>query len=99
MLIGIGGDAAALDEDMLDVSFDRWLAGEDLPVTQLAGTVGRHVEAGRMAAAAQEKTGVTPTLLRVMAGLDPAIHVFWARSRKGDVDHRVKPGDDDGVHL
>jgi predicted choloylglycine hydrolase len=40
LLIGIGGDAAALDEDMLDVSFDRWLAGEDLPVSQLQGQLG-----------------------------------------------------------
>jgi predicted choloylglycine hydrolase len=40
LLIGIGGDAAALDEDMLDVSFDRWLAGEDLQVTQLQGQLG-----------------------------------------------------------
>ena len=37
VLIGIGGDAAALDEDMLDVDFPRWVAGEDLPVTQLIG--------------------------------------------------------------
>ncbi len=40
LLIGIGGDAAALEEDMLDVSFDSWLAGEDLPVTQLQGLLG-----------------------------------------------------------
>jgi predicted choloylglycine hydrolase len=40
LLIGIGGDAAALEEDMLDVSFDRWLAGEDLPVTRLQGQLG-----------------------------------------------------------
>ena len=40
VLIGIGGDAAALEEDMLDVSFDRWLAGEDLPVVQLQGQLG-----------------------------------------------------------
>ncbi|GLR85565.1 C45 family autoproteolytic acyltransferase/hydolase [Bradyrhizobium iriomotense] len=40
VLIGIGGDAAALEEDMLDVSFDRWLAGEDLPVTHLQGQLG-----------------------------------------------------------
>ena len=39
-MIGIGGDAAALEEDMLDVSFDRWLAGEDLPVSQLQGQLG-----------------------------------------------------------
>jgi predicted choloylglycine hydrolase len=46
MLIGIGGDAAALDEDMLDVSFDRWVAGEDLGVTQLYGQAsGRIVTA------------------------------------------------------
>jgi predicted choloylglycine hydrolase len=40
LLIGIGGDAAALEEDMLDVSFDRWLAGEDLPISQLQGQLG-----------------------------------------------------------
>ncbi len=40
VLIGIGGDAAALDEDMLDVNFVSWLAGEDLPVTQLGGQLG-----------------------------------------------------------
>ena len=40
LLIGIGGDAAALEEDMLDVSFDRWLAGEDLPVSRLHGQLG-----------------------------------------------------------
>jgi hypothetical protein len=31
----------------------------------------------------------------VMAGLDPAIHVFVSMLRKQDVDHRDKPGDDD----
>jgi hypothetical protein len=25
LLIGIGGDAAALEQDMLDISFDRWI--------------------------------------------------------------------------
>ena len=40
VLIGIGGDAAALEEDMLDVDFDRWLAGEDLPVSHLQGQLG-----------------------------------------------------------
>lgn len=40
LLIGIGGDAAALEEDMLDVNFDRWLKGEDLPVDHLAGQLG-----------------------------------------------------------
>jgi predicted choloylglycine hydrolase len=40
LLIGIGGDAAALDEDMLDVDFGRWLAGEDLAVSHLAGQLG-----------------------------------------------------------
>ena len=37
LLIGIGGDAAALDEDMLDVDFGRWVSGEDLPTRQLKG--------------------------------------------------------------
>ena len=40
LLIGIGGDAAALEEDMLDVSLDRWLQGEDLPVAHLEGQLG-----------------------------------------------------------
>ena len=37
LLIGIGGDAAALDEDMLDVDFKLWVAGEDLPIKELKG--------------------------------------------------------------
>ena len=37
LLIGIGGDAAAFDEDMLDVDFKSWVAGEDLPTKQLKG--------------------------------------------------------------
>jgi predicted choloylglycine hydrolase len=37
LLIGIGGDAAALDEDMMDVDFRLWVAGEDLPIKQLKG--------------------------------------------------------------
>ena len=40
LLIGIGGDAAALDEDMLDVDFGRWASGEDLPVRRLEGQLG-----------------------------------------------------------
>jgi predicted choloylglycine hydrolase len=40
LLIGIGGDAAALEEDMLDVDFDRWLHGEDFPVQYLEGQLG-----------------------------------------------------------
>jgi predicted choloylglycine hydrolase len=40
LLIGIGGDAAALEEDMLDVNFDQWLKGEDLPVAYLDGQLG-----------------------------------------------------------
>lgn len=40
LLIGIGGDAAALDEDMLDVDFKLWVAGEDMPVKQLKGQLG-----------------------------------------------------------
>jgi predicted choloylglycine hydrolase len=40
LLVGIGGDAAALEEDMLDVNFDRWVAGEDLPISQLQGQLG-----------------------------------------------------------
>jgi hypothetical protein len=31
----------------------------------------------------------------VMAGLDPAIHVFFAAGKQ-DVDARVKPGHDEG---
>lgn len=37
ILIGIGGDAAALEEDMLDVDFNLWVAGGDLPTKQLKG--------------------------------------------------------------
>lgn len=37
LLIGVGGDTAALDEDMLDVDFSSWVAGEDLSVKQLKG--------------------------------------------------------------
>lgn len=40
LLIGIGGDAAALDEDMLDVDFGQWLKGEDLAVSHLEGQLG-----------------------------------------------------------
>jgi hypothetical protein len=40
LLIGIGGDAAALDEDMLDVDFKLWVAGEDMPIKQLNGQLG-----------------------------------------------------------
>ena len=40
LLIGIGGNAAALDEDMLDVDFARWVDGEDVPVAQLQGQLG-----------------------------------------------------------
>ena len=39
-MIGIGGDAAALDEDMMDVDFKLWVAGEDIPVKQLSGQLG-----------------------------------------------------------
>jgi hypothetical protein len=38
--IGIGGDAAALEEDMLDVNLDEWLRGKDLPVVHLDGQLG-----------------------------------------------------------
>lgn len=40
ILIGIGGDAAALEEDMLDVNFTQWVDGEDLPVAHLDGQLG-----------------------------------------------------------
>ena len=40
LLIGIGGDAAALEEDMLDVDFDRWVTGEDLQIAHLQGQLG-----------------------------------------------------------
>jgi predicted choloylglycine hydrolase len=40
LLFGIGGDAAALEEDMLDVDFNRWLGGEDLAVDHLDGQLG-----------------------------------------------------------
>jgi hypothetical protein len=47
LLIGIGGDAAALDEDMLDVDFKLWVAGEDLPIKQLKGQLGLGWRAAR----------------------------------------------------
>jgi predicted choloylglycine hydrolase len=40
LLIGVGGDAAALDEEMLDVDLAAWVAGKDLPVAYLAGQLG-----------------------------------------------------------
>jgi predicted choloylglycine hydrolase len=40
MLMGVGGDAAALDEDMLDIDFAGWVQGQDLPVRQLTGQLG-----------------------------------------------------------
>jgi predicted choloylglycine hydrolase len=40
LLVGIGGDAAALDEDMLDIDFTAWVKGEDLPVKELTGQLG-----------------------------------------------------------
>jgi predicted choloylglycine hydrolase len=40
VLIGIGGDAAALDEEMLDVDLAAWVAGRDLPVACLEGQLG-----------------------------------------------------------
>ena len=40
VLVGVGGDAAALDEDMLDIDFAGWVQGQDLPVSQLTGQLG-----------------------------------------------------------
>lgn len=40
LLIGIGGDAAALEEDMLDLDFGDWLAGKNLPIGHLEGQLG-----------------------------------------------------------
>jgi predicted choloylglycine hydrolase len=40
ILIGIGGDAAALDEDMLDLNLDQWARGNDLPIVKLEGQLG-----------------------------------------------------------
>ena len=40
LLIGIGGDAAALEEDMLDVDLAAWVGGRDLPVAHLDGRLG-----------------------------------------------------------
>jgi hypothetical protein len=39
-LIGVGGDAAALEEDMLDLNLDEWLRGKDLPIAHLEGQLG-----------------------------------------------------------
>jgi predicted choloylglycine hydrolase len=40
LLIGVGGDAAALEEDMLEIDFTAWVKGQDLPVTHLTGQLG-----------------------------------------------------------
>jgi predicted choloylglycine hydrolase len=40
LLIGVGGDAAALEEDMLDLNLDEWLCGKDLPIAHLEGQLG-----------------------------------------------------------
>jgi hypothetical protein len=40
LLIGIGGDAASLNDDMLEVNLDQWLAGDDLRISQLQGRLG-----------------------------------------------------------
>jgi len=40
LLIGVGGDAAALEEDMLDVDLGAWVNGRDLPITHLDGQLG-----------------------------------------------------------
>jgi hypothetical protein len=40
LLIGIGGDAAALDQDMLDVDLAEWVAGKDLTIAYLEGQFG-----------------------------------------------------------
>lgn len=50
-LIGIGGDASALDEDMVDIDFKLWVAGEDLPIKQLKGrlNLGRRASLGKRA--------------------------------------------------
>jgi predicted choloylglycine hydrolase len=40
LLVGIGGDAAARDEDMLDVDLNDWISGKNLPVNELRGRLG-----------------------------------------------------------
>jgi predicted choloylglycine hydrolase len=40
LLIGIGGDAAALEEDMLDVDLGEWSRGRDFSVAYLEGRLG-----------------------------------------------------------
>jgi predicted choloylglycine hydrolase len=40
LLLGIGGDAAALDEDMLEFEFAPWLGGRNLPIDHLKGQLG-----------------------------------------------------------
>lgn len=62
LLIGIGGDAAALEEDMLEVSFDRWLAGEDLTVSQLQGQLGGTAKPFEWPVRRRKKAGKSPTL-------------------------------------
>ena len=55
ILIGIGGDAAALEEDMLDVDFGRWVGGDDLPVKQLKGQLGLGQRRFRRTKAARQR--------------------------------------------
>jgi predicted choloylglycine hydrolase len=40
VLVGVGGDAAALEEDMLDVDLDDWVNGRKAPVSELHGQLG-----------------------------------------------------------
>jgi hypothetical protein len=40
VLIAVRGDAAALDEDMMDLNLDQWLHGNDLPLMRLESQLG-----------------------------------------------------------
>ena len=58
LLIGIGGDAAALDEDMVDVDFKLWVAGEELPIKQLKGQLNLGLRSFRRIKARRQRDQV-----------------------------------------
>jgi predicted choloylglycine hydrolase len=45
ILIGVGGDAASLGTDMLDVGLDNWTYGRNIGTTQLTGQLGGQTKA------------------------------------------------------
>jgi hypothetical protein len=69
------------------LGLDTEIAGQ--PVGQIRR--GQHLRSAPRQTQEALKDGLS---WLVVAGLDPAIHVFISRTRKQDVDHRDKPGDD-----